>query len=367
MNATLHAASAALAHPRRTPMPDASPGLMGLAERGLLPGWLVRIGIRRLIADGLRERDRGGLDRRSAHFRELLAELDAGPIAVQTDAANDQHYELPPEFFALCLGRHRKYSGCLWPDGVTSLDAAEEASLAETCAHADLADGQRILELGCGWGSLTLWMAERYPRSTITAVSNSTPQRRFIEGQCAARGFANVRVITADMNSFAPDGRFDRVVSVEMFEHMRNHRALLRRIADWLDVGGKLFVHIFVHGRTAYLYEDRGPSDWITRYFFSGGMMPSDDLLLRRQDDLVLEEQWRQSGVHYARTAEAWLQNLDRRRTEALAILAHAYGAPAATRWLHRWRIFFIACAELFGFAGGAEWWVSHYRFQRRP
>ncbi|GMU84419.1 MAG: hypothetical protein AMXMBFR47_42890 [Planctomycetota bacterium] len=367
MNATLHAASAVLTNPRRTPMPDASPGLMGLAERGLLPDWLVRIGIRRLIADGLRERDRGGLDGRSAHFRELLAELDAAPIAVQTEAANDQHYELPPEFFSLFLGSRRKYSGCLWHDGVTSLDAAEEASLAETCAHADLADGQRILELGCGWGSLTLWMAERYPHSTITAVSNSAPQRRFIEGQCAARGFVNVRVITADMNSFAPDGRFDRVVSVEMFEHMRNHRALLRRIADWLDVGGKLFVHIFVHGRTAYLYEDRGLSDWITRYFFSGGMMPSDDLLLRRQGDLVLEEQWRQSGVHYARTAEAWLQNLDRRRTKALAILAHAYGAPAATRWLHRWRIFFIACAELFGFAGGAEWWVSHYRFQRRP
>lgn len=366
MNLITQTNSPALDRTRRTPMPQASPGMMGLAECGLLPDWLIRIGIRRLIAEGLRERDQGGLDRRSDRFRSLLAELDAGPIAVQTDAANDQHYELPPEFFALCLGRRRKYSGCYWPEGVATLDQAEESSLANTCLHADLVDGQRILELGCGWGSLTLWMAEHYPRCTITAVSNSASQRRFIEDQCADRGYTNVRVITADMNFFAPEGRFDRIVSIEMFKHMRNHRELLRRIAGWLVPSGKLFVHIFVHGRTAYLYEDRGPDDWITRYFFAGGIMPSDDLLLRRQDCFVLEEQWRQSGIHYARTAEAWLQNLDHRRRESLAILSQTYGVDSAKRWFHRWRIFFMACAELFGCANGTEWWVSHYRFMRR-
>jgi len=335
--------------------------VLGLVERGLVPDALVRSGIRALVRDGLRARERSG-----ASDGDLLAELRAAPIAVNTAEANSQHYELPAAFFGLVLGPHRKYSGCYWPTGVRTLADAEAASLRETCAHADLRDGQDVLELGCGWGSLTLWMAAHYPRSRITAVSNSNGQREYIQTQCRERGLSNVRVVTADMNDFAPGAAFDRVVSVEMFEHMRNHEALMRRIAGWLRPDGRLFVHIFVHGRATYLFDGSTSADWMGRHFFTGGMMPSDTLLAEYQDDLVLERQWRQDGTHYQKTADAWLANLDARRGEALEILAGAYGAGEKRRWLVRWRLFFMACAEMFGYADGGEWWVSHYRFKAR-
>lgn len=347
-------------------------GLPGLAallrwvERGYIPDVLVRWGIRRLCAEGLRVRSALDSEAEQEQRRALLATLRASPIAVHMDAANEQHYELPPEFFALCLGRHRKYSGCLWPLGVDTLDAAEEAALTVTCEHAGLADGQDILELGCGWGSLALWMAEHYPRSRITAVSNSVPQRHYIEGRCAARGLRNLTVHTADMNDYSPATRFDRVVSVEMFEHMRNYEALLARIADWLRPEGRLFVHIFAHRRGTYFYETEGPANWLGRYFFTGGIMPADDLLSSFQRDLLLVDQWRQSGRHYEATANAWLENLDARRTAALALLKQVYGARDAAVWLQRWRVFFMACAELFGYDGGNEWWVAHYLFAPR-
>ncbi len=338
-----------------------------LLERDLLPDWLIRAGIRRLLERRLRDEDKGDVEAQQAHFMRLVAELRQSPVAIATREANEQHYELPCEFFELVLGRRLKYSSCYFEPGVTSLDEAEAAMLALTCERARLRDGDEILELGCGWGSLTLWMAEHYPSARITAVSNSRTQKQFIDARAAARGLRNVEVVTRDVNvlEFPPDRRFDRVVSVEMFEHVRNHATLLERIAGWLRPGGTLFVHIFAHARFAYPFEVRDDSDWMARYFFTGGLMPSDHLLLYFQDHVRLREHWRVSGTHYQRTAEAWLANMDRHRLRVMPVLAATYGAAEARRWWVYWRVFFMSCAELFGYSGGREWLVSHYLFER--
>lgn len=338
-----------------------------LAERGWLPDWLLRAGMRALLRRRLRLHQHGDPEADLAAFMELVKRLRADAIAVHTADANAQHYELPPAFFTLVLGPRCKYSSCYFPPGCASLAQAEEHMLALTCERAQLADGMDILELGCGWGSLTLWMAEHYPHSRITAVSNSRPQREFILARAAARGLANITVITCDMNVFDTDQRFDRIVSVEMFEHMRNYRRLLARIAGWMRPDAKLFVHIFTHRSIAYLFETEGADNWMGRYFFTGGVMPSDHLLLYFQEHVHIEQQWVVSGVHYERTANAWLANLDARRAEALPLLAATYGARDAKRWLQRWRMFFMACAELWGFRNGTEWRVCHYLFSRQP
>ena len=336
--------------------------MMHWAENGRLNDWIVRFGIRRLLRKRLQE-ESAQVQRRQA-WRDALGEQ---PITLAVDEANRQHYEVPAQFFRTVLGPHLKYSCCLWSDPEhflnETLESAEHRALAVTCERAQLQDGQRILEVGCGWGSLTLWMGERYPNSQIVAVSNSASQRRFILDECSTRGIENVTVVTKDIADYeAEHSSFDRVVSVEMFEHVRNHRALTDRISQWLKADGKLFVHIFCHRDFAYPFDDRGQDDWMARQFFTGGMMPSFGLLPAVASSFDLAAKWRIPGQHYQATSEAWLQRLDDQRDEIESILADAPDPQVQTQ---RWRMFFMACAELFGYDKGSQWQVAHYLFEQ--
>ena len=337
-----------------------------LAESGNLPDSIVRQGIRQLVKQRLNEISADNCEMGMAQLGEFVAGMNNSPIAPVPELANAQRYEVPAEFFHYCLGEHRKYSSCFWISDTQSLYEAEKLALSQTCAHADLQDGQHILELGCGWGSLSLWMAEQYPKSAITGVSNSNSQREYIMKTAKSRGLTNLNIITADMNVFEAPGKYDRVISVEMFEHMRNYQVLYGKVASWLNAGGKFFKHIFVHRNTPYAFDVKADDDWMSQFFFSGGMMPSDDLPLHFQDHLKLTQRWRWDGTHYEKTANAWLENMDKNAKAITPILAATYGENDVEMWRNRWRMFYMACAELFGYNNGQEWWVTHYLFEKR-
>lgn len=335
--------------------------IIRLAEAGKIPDALLRMGIRHISRRRLRDELAGGENEAERRMRGYLQEWQAGPVALVPEKANEQHYEVPPRFFELTLGRYLKYSCGLWDAGTDTLDDAEATMLALTCERAELADGQAVLELGCGWGSLSLWMAEKYPASRIVSVSNSTPQRQWIEATARDRGLDNLTVITADINDFQIDEQFDRVVSVEMFEHCRNHQELFRRIRGWLAPGGKLFTHVFCHRTLFYPYEAKGDSDWMARHFFSGGIMPSFDYFMKAQQSLRLDSRWWLDGTHYQQTSEAWLALTDSHRDELVALFARDGQDGALV--VQRWRMFYMAVAEFFGLDNGRQWGVGHYRF----
>lgn len=345
--------------------------VIDLCERGLIPDRLSRAGMRALMKRRLTDEANGDGEARSARYNRFLDELRASPIAIETQAANAQHYEVPAEFFHRHLGPRLKYSCCLYPTGSETLAQAEEAMLSLYAERAGLVDGQRILDLGCGWGSFSLWAAERFPRSRIVGLSNSSGQRQFIMNRAAERGLSNLSIVTGNVVDFdfpadGVEASFDRVVSIEMFEHMKNYGLLLAKIARWLKPDGKLFVHIFAHKLLAYHFEVQGQSDWMSQYFFTGGTMPSENLLLNFQDDLYVERQWWVSGAHYEKTSNHWLAGMDAARAPILQIFRNGYGARDAAVWVQRWRMFYMAVAELFGYAGGNEWGVGHYLFAPR-
>jgi cyclopropane-fatty-acyl-phospholipid synthase len=336
-----------------------------LIARGILPDTLIRLGIKNLLKERLKEIQADNLEREDHARTDILKELKVSPIAVETDAANDQHYQLPADFFQLALGPNLKYSCALWSDSTGNLKEAEEAMLDLTCSRAQLQDGQDILELGCGWGSLTLYMAKKFPNSKITAVSNASNQREFILNKAKNLNLNNIRIITQNMISFSTTEKFDRIVSVEMFEHMRNHEQLINRIAGWLKPEGKLFVHIFVHKNATYKFEIKDDTDWMSKYFFSGGIMPSEHYFYYLNLDLKLNRHWCVSGTHYAKTARAWLENMDDNLHAVERIFDKHYGPANTQKWINYWRIFFMSCEELWNYRNGKEWFVAHYLFEK--
>lgn len=339
-----------------------------LIERGLLPDVLVRREVRRLLRDRLVAERAGDAEEALAREERLAAGMREGPVALPAARADAPHWEVPPEFLGLVLGAHRMVSTALFSDGVTTLDAAESAMLALSCERGGLEDGQNVLELGCGWGAFTLWMAERFPKSRIVAVAGSREERAFVEERAAGRGLSNVKAVACDLHSFDPatGPAFDRVVSVETFDRVRNWPELLGRIASWLKPDGRLFLQVRTHREVSYPFVARDEAGWLARSFFTGGLMPSDHLLLRFPEHLFVEARWRVGGMHAARTAQARLANLDRNRREARKVLAKAHGPGVARRKLTEWRSFLLASAELGAYSGGNEWLVSQYRLRRR-
>ena len=337
-----------------------------LVEKNKIPDFLIRANIRKLLTQRLQDENKGGTTAQQAHFMKLIEELKNSEIAIHTKDANEQHYEVPTQFYQYCLGKHLKYSSGYWKEGVTDLNTSELDMLEITCTRAELANGQEVLELGCGWGSLSLYMAAKFPGSNFTVVSNSSTQKVYIDEQAERRVISNLTVITADVNVFQLNQTFDRVVSVEMFEHVRNYKKLMEKIAAFLKPTGKLFVHIFTHKEYAYKFEVLDETDWMSKYFFTGGIMPSNHLLLYFNDHVTIEKHWHVNGMHYSKTARAWLRNMDQHKEEIIPLFEQTYGKENAVKWWVYWRIFYMACEELWGYNNGNEWMVNHYLFTKK-
>lgn len=343
-----------------------------LLSKNIVPDTLIRFYIRRLLAGRLEQEKKANIESKQNDFQAFLQSMQQGPIAANTAEANEQHYEVPAAFFKYVLGDTLKYSCGYWNQETSHdelnqhLTQSEEDMLELTCQRASLVNGHHILELGCGWGSLSLYMAKKYPDSAITVVSNSSSQKAYIDEQANKRGLTNMKVLTEDMNDFMPDATYDRIISIEMFEHMRNHDLLMERLSGLLNEDGKLFIHIFCHKEQAYFFEDKDQNDWMARHFFTGGMMPSLHLPLYFARHFAIDEHWCVQGTHYQKTCEAWLQKMDQHRKEIMPIFIDVYGEAEATKWWSYWRVFFMSCAELFGYRQGNEWLVSHYLFSKR-
>ncbi|MAJ29411.1 SAM-dependent methyltransferase [bacterium TMED181] len=336
-----------------------------LAELGFFPDQIIRYGVHGLVKERLEESNELASGNHATVLERFVDSLRDAPIAEVPNLANDQHYEVPANFFGHVLGKHRKYSSCYYENPQDSLDQAEAAMLRLTCERAQIEDGMRILELGCGWGSLSLWLAEQYPNANILSVSNSTSQKAWIDAQAEDRGLGNLQVQTCDMNNFEPEGEYDRVISVEMFEHMKNWELLISKLDRVMSSEAKLFLHVFSHRIHAYHFVKENDDEWMARHFFSGGMMPSHQIFDRLQVPLQLDSSWFVNGTHYQRTSDHWLENLNRQKSEIMPILESTYGYREARRWFHRWRIFFIACSELFGYQNGEQWGVSHFLLRK--
>lgn len=336
-----------------------------LLEKNILPDKTIRFGIKRLLKQRLNDENKGSDEKTQEHFMLLINQLKNSPIAVNTQDANEQHYEVPTEFYLKALGKNLKYSSAYWDENTKNLDEAEDKMLELTTNRASIKNGESILELGCGWGSLTLFMAKKYPDSKITAVSNSATQKIFIDEQAKLRGLNNITVITKDINELEIEEKFDRIVSVEMFEHMRNYEKLFAKVYDMLKPNGEIFIHIFTHKQYAYLFEVKDETDWMSKYFFTGGIMPSDHLFYYFTKNFEVQNHWIVNGTHYQKTAEAWLQNMDNAKDIIFPLFEQTYGKENATKWFSYWRVFFMACAELWGYKDGNEWHVSHYLFRK--
>lgn len=336
-----------------------------LLEKNKLPDFIIRMGIRRLLKQRLKDETKPTPNLQQKALLQLVDELKKSPIAIHTQAANEQHYEVPTEFYQYCLGQHLKYSSGYWNETTRDLNTSEHDMLELSCQRANLINGQTVLELGCGWGSLSLFMAARYPQSQFTAVSNSRTQKLYIDAEAQQRGITNLTVITSDINTLHLTTTFDRIVSVEMFEHLRNYEELFKRIAAWLNPQGQLFVHIFTHKTLAYTFEVKDETDWMSRYFFTGGIMPSNDLFSYFNSHLTIQQQWTVSGLHYHKTSEAWLRNMDAHKEKIMPLFENTYGKAEALKWWVYWRVFYMACAELWGFNNGEEWMVQHYTFTK--
>lgn len=340
--------------------------IFNLLEKDIIPDFLIRMGIRNLLKQRLTEENKGSQEAKQLHLNAYIEKLKASPIAINTSDANEQHYEVPTEFYKYVLGKRMKYSGGYWPSGADTLDASEEAMLKLSCERAQLKNGQSVLDLGCGWGSVSLYVAEKFPNCKITGVSNSKTQKEYIDSVAKEKGFKNLTIITQDMNDFQIKEKFDRIISVEMLEHMKNYQKLFEKLSGFLKPEGLFFIHIFTHKEFAYPFEVRDETDWMAKYFFTGGMMPSHNLFLYFQNHLTIRNHWVVNGVHYGKTSEAWLENMDKNKTQILPILEKAYGKENVTKWWSYWRIFFLSCAELFSYRNGEEWLVSHYLFQKK-